>query len=65
MAFQTILYSVDEAIATIALNRPDKLNAMNNQLIAELDEALVRAEADVEVRVIIDRKSTRLNSSHT
>ena len=32
VAFQTILYSVDEAIATIALNRPDKLNAMNNQI---------------------------------
>ncbi|AZO41907.1 enoyl-CoA hydratase/isomerase family protein [Mesorhizobium sp. M7D.F.Ca.US.005.01.1.1] len=43
----------DGAIAWVKLNRPERLNAMNRQLVDELAEALVRAEADEAIRVVI------------
>ncbi len=52
-AFDTIEYSVDEAVATITLNRPDVANAQDTQLIDELDAAFDLAEADDEVRVVV------------
>ncbi len=52
-AFDTIEYSVYEAVATITLNRPDVANAQDTQLIDELDAAFDLAEADEEVRVVI------------
>ena len=51
--FDTIEYSVDEAVATITLNRPDVANAQDTQLIDELDAAFDLAEADDEVRVVV------------
>ncbi|WP_419849402.1 enoyl-CoA hydratase [Candidatus Poriferisocius sp.] len=52
-AFDTIQYQVDEAVATITLNRPDVANAQDTQLIDELDAAFDLAEADDEVRVVV------------
>ncbi len=52
-AFDTIEYRVDEAVATITLNRPDVANAQDTQLIDELDAAFDLAEADDQVRVVI------------
>ncbi len=51
--FDTIEYSVDEAVATITLNRPDVANAQDTQLIDELDAAFDLAEADDDVRVVV------------
>ncbi len=51
--FDTIEYRVDEAVATITLNRPDVANAQDTQLIDELDAAFDLAEADDEVRVVV------------
>jgi enoyl-CoA hydratase/carnithine racemase len=48
-----ILYDVSEGIATITLNRPDRLNAWTGQMAAELRTAMETADADAEVRVII------------
>ncbi|MDY6835915.1 MAG: enoyl-CoA hydratase-related protein, partial [Chloroflexota bacterium] len=42
-------------IAWITLNRPDKLNAMNDVMLIELDMALATAEADLEVKVVVLR----------
>jgi len=53
VAYQLIRYSVDGPLARISLNRPDKLNAINAAMIAELNQALDRAEADEAVRVIL------------
>lgn len=53
MSYQHILYAVEERIATITLNRPDKLNAWTAQMDAEVREVIALAEADPEVRVII------------
>jgi enoyl-CoA hydratase/carnithine racemase len=43
----------DGAIAWVKLNRPERLNAMNRQLVDGLSEALARAEADPSVRAVI------------
>lgn len=48
-----LTYTLDGPIAILTLNRPEKLNAVNNQMIAELNAALDRAEADDQVRAIV------------
>ena len=48
-----ILYSVADRIATITLNRPDKLNAWTAQMAVEVRAALAAAESDDDVRVIL------------
>jgi len=53
MAYETILYEVSEQILTITLNRPDKLNAFNAQMMRELIEAFDAADKDDDVRAII------------
>ncbi len=49
----TILYSVEGGIARLTLNRPDKRNALNDELIGGLKEALRQADHDEDVRVVI------------
>jgi enoyl-CoA hydratase len=51
--FETILYEVDGAVATITMNRPEVANAQNSQLIDELDAAFDLADADDRVRVVV------------
>jgi methylglutaconyl-CoA hydratase len=53
--FKEIIHEIKNSTAFITLNRPDKRNALNDQLLAELREAIVTAEADEQVRVIILR----------
>lgn len=53
MAYQTINVEIEEHIATIKLNRPEALNALNAALLGELAKALAAADADPEVRCII------------
>lgn len=53
MAYQDILYDVSERIATITLNRPDRLNAWTRLMEREYRHAMSQAEADDGVRVII------------
>ena len=55
MPFEMIRYQTDGPIAVITLDRPDKLNAINAQMIRELNQALDRAEGDFDVRVIVLR----------
>lgn len=43
----------DERVATITLNRPKVLNALNAQLLSELREALCELESDAQIRAII------------
>src|SRR5580700_1675846 len=51
--FETILYAVDEAIATITLNRPDRLNAFTGQMMLDMIAAFDAADADDAVRAVI------------
>ena len=48
-----VLYSVDEHVATITMNRPDQANAQNSAVINGIDHCLDRADEDDEVRVVI------------
>ncbi|PWS28957.1 methylglutaconyl-CoA hydratase [Pedobacter yonginense] len=48
-----VLYQVADRVATITINRPEKRNALNPQLISELTEALIDASEDDLVKVII------------
>lgn len=53
MPFDTIFYETDGPLATVTLNRPDKLNAINAAMVADLDAALDQAEADDQIKAII------------
>src|SRR5450631_3220353 len=53
MTTSEIIYYVADGIATITLNRPDKLNAWTGQMGIEVREAMEAAQADDNVRVII------------
>ncbi|MEJ2030247.1 MAG: enoyl-CoA hydratase/isomerase family protein [Maritimibacter sp.] len=48
-----ITVSLNDGIATITLNRPEKRNAINDQMRAELIAAFAEADADKSVRAII------------
>jgi enoyl-CoA hydratase len=49
---QTVLYETAEAVATLTLNRPERLNAITPELMGDLREQLVRAQDDDHVRAI-------------
>jgi len=53
MGYEQITYEVSDRIATITLNRPDKLNAWTMRMSAEVRHAAFTANADDAVRVII------------
>jgi len=53
MNLATIAYTAGDGIARIVLNRPDRLNAINAQLISDLRDAVAAANDDSGVRVII------------
>jgi len=50
---QDLLYQVDDGIATITFNRPERMNALTHDLETELHRAFDKADADRAVRVII------------
>ncbi|MDZ7780111.1 MAG: enoyl-CoA hydratase/isomerase family protein [Gemmatimonadota bacterium] len=52
MTEPVLLYEVEDGVATLTLNRPDKRNALDSSLVAALKEALDRADADESVRVV-------------
>ena len=53
MAYETILVDVANGVATITLNRPDRLNALTLQMFDELQEALSSVEADPMQRAVV------------
>jgi enoyl-CoA hydratase len=50
---ETVLYECRGPAAWITLNRPDKLNAMNGDVVRSLHEAMNRAERDDDVKVVV------------
>ncbi|MGZ3376605.1 MAG: enoyl-CoA hydratase/isomerase family protein [Phenylobacterium sp.] len=48
-----VLYDVADGIATITLNRPERMNAISGPMLAKLSQDLLKANADPKVRVIL------------
>ncbi len=53
MDLETIMYQASDGVARITLNRPERLNAINRQMISDLRDAVIAANEDAGVRVII------------
>ncbi len=53
MLFQEVIYSVEQGVAVVTLNRPDRLNAMTLTMAGEVRAAMQQASDDDEVRVIV------------
>jgi len=53
MDFRRILYTADERIARITLNRPDKRNALDDTMVAELTTAMALASRDPAVKAVL------------
>jgi len=51
--FKNLLYNVDDRVAMITLNRPDKMNALSLELCGEMRQAVKAADSDPDVRVVI------------
>ena len=63
MGFETVIYEESGPIAVLTLDRPDKLNAINAQMVTELGQVLDRAEAAPGVRAIVLRGAGRAFSA--
>ncbi|SMD16545.1 enoyl-CoA hydratase/isomerase family protein [Pedobacter nyackensis] len=53
MTESLVLYTISQRIATISINRPEKRNALNPELVAQLTAAFVKASEDEEVKVVV------------
>src|SRR5258708_39248439 len=49
----SVLFSVDAGVQSITLNRPEKLNALNPQMLEQLAQALERAKHESEIRAVL------------
>jgi 2-(1,2-epoxy-1,2-dihydrophenyl)acetyl-CoA isomerase len=52
-AYQTIIYSTEDAVALIRMNRVQRRNAFTPEMLAELNDAFRRAEEDSTVRAVV------------
>jgi 2-(1,2-epoxy-1,2-dihydrophenyl)acetyl-CoA isomerase len=50
---EVVLYEVRDAVAHVTLNRPERMNALTNEMLDRLPELLLRAGGDAAVRVIV------------
>jgi enoyl-CoA hydratase/carnithine racemase len=53
MTYEAILYEVDDGVATITFNRPERMNAWNELMAEEVRQALVAANQDDTVRAVV------------
>jgi len=53
MVYETLLYEVQDGVATLTLNRPEVYNAMNNTMYTELLDVLKQVTSDSSVRALI------------
>lgn len=53
MEYENILFSSEDGIARLTLNRPERLNSFNDAMHAEVRDALARVKADASVRVLL------------
>ena len=53
MSYQEVIYNVEDGVAVVTLNRPDRLNAMTLTMAGEIRAAMQQATDDDQVRVIV------------
>lgn len=53
MDYEAILFDVSNGVATITLNRPERMNAFSEALLTEWTDAIVRSQDDDDVRVVL------------
>ena len=53
MAYETILYDVQDSVATITMNRPEKLNAINGTMVEEMGQVLDEIYGRDDIRVLV------------
>lgn len=53
MSYQNLLFEVKKTVAVVTINRPDKLNALNNQTVKELNELFSEMKNNDEISVVI------------
>ncbi|HEX9405535.1 MAG TPA: enoyl-CoA hydratase-related protein [Steroidobacteraceae bacterium] len=53
MKFDTLLFERRDGVAHVTLNRPDKLNALNHRLIADLRAAAAAIDSDSDIRAVV------------
>ena len=53
MSYETIVLERKDGVATLTLNRPEKLNALNRKMVEELNGALVEMAKDRDVRALV------------
>ncbi len=63
MAYETIILEKRDGIAKVTLNRPEKLNALSPELLAELGDALDDVDADHDTNVLVITGAGRAFSS--
>jgi enoyl-CoA hydratase/carnithine racemase len=63
MSYETIEFGVEDRVATITLDRPDRLNALNDQLQEEVDGAIEECATNEEIRSVIIRGNGKAFSS--
>lgn len=51
--YETIDLTIDKGVARLILNRPDKLNAINEKMLGELDAAFARLDGDPEAKSVV------------
>ena len=54
-----VLVAIDEGVATVTLNRPERLNAMNHELVMAAGDAFAAVNADPSVRAVVFRGAGR------
>ena len=53
MAYNTLIFSIDGPVATLSFNRPEKLNALNPEVVAEFSQALEEVRGNPAIRVLL------------
>src|SRR2546428_8865003 len=53
MRYETLLFEIRDGIAFITINRPDKLNALNDQVVDELADAAERVATEAAIKGVI------------
>jgi enoyl-CoA hydratase len=53
MSYNTVLFAVEDGVATLTFNRPERLNALNTEMLSEIDEVFDRVRHHPEIRALI------------